>query len=230
MKTVGVLGGMGPKATTYFMNLVIDNTNAKSDQDNINMIVMNHSSIPDRTLFLLGKGISPVPYLIKDAIMLENAGCDFLVLTCNTSHFAYDEIVSNISIPLVNMPLEVCNIINSDNRVKKVGLMATLGTIKAGVYSKYLNKEIFIPNDELQREVNSLIYDKVKKNIRVSKEEFMDVLNKFYNEGCDIVITGCTELSVIVKDNELYNEKIIDSMMVLANKTIELANLKELKK
>ncbi len=225
MKTVGVLGGMGPKATVYFQDLIIENTNAKSDQENLNMIISCHSTIPDRTKYLLGESNdNPIPYLIDDAKMLEKCGCSLLVLTCNTSHFAYDEIVKNINIPLINMPLEVCNIVNNNSNIKKVGIMATLGTIKSGVYNKYLKKEIYQAEDSLNNEVMNLIYNKVKKGIKVSKEEFYQVLDKYFNNGCDIVIMGCTELSVIVRDNDLYNDKrIIDSMYVLAQKTIELA-------
>ena len=224
MKKVGVLGGMGPKATVYFCDMVIDNTKAFSDQEHVDMIISNHSSIPDRTLYLNNEGESPVPYLISDAKMLEICGCDFLVLTCNTSHFAYDDIVKEIHIPLINMPKETCDIINNNPKVRKVGLMATSGTIKAGVYEKYLQKEIYYPNDELNNKVMNLVYGKVKQGKKVSKEEFYQVLDKFFQDGCDMVIMGCTELSVIVRDNDLYQDKrIIDAMKVLVDKTIEMS-------
>ena len=228
MKTVGVLGGMGPKATMYFSNLVIETTKALKDQDHINMLIYNHAEIPDRTDFLLGKSNdNPIPYLISDAKMLERSGCDFLVLTCNTSHFAYDDIVKEIKIPLINMPYEVCKIINNNHKIKKVGLMATVGTIKAGVYERFLKKEMYHASDELNNEVMHLIYDKVKKGKKVGKEEFFNVLNKYFNDGCDLVIMGCTELSVIIKDNNLYDdERIIDAMKVLVDKTIEYAKEK----
>lgn len=221
-KVVGVLGGMGPKATVYYMDMVIDNTKASTDQEHLDMITFNHASIPDRTDYILGKSnISPLPYLIDDAKKLENLGCDYLVLTCNTSHYFYDDIVREIKIPLINMPKETCDIINNNQRVKKVGLLATKGTIISRVYEKYLNKEIYY-NDELNNEVMHLIYDKVKKGIKVSKEEFYQLLNKYFNDGCDMLIMGCTELSVIIKDNNLYEDKrIIDAMKVLVDKTIE---------
>lgn len=225
MKTVGVLGGMGPKATVYFQDLVIDNSKALKDQDNINMIITNHATIPDRTSYLLDNSKdNPIPYLISDAKLLQKCGCDFLVLTCNTSHFAYDEIVKNIDIPLINMPKEVCDIINNNSNIHKVGLMATKGTIISHVYEKYLNKELFVGDDNLISKVMDLIYNKVKCGLSVNKEEFEKVLNEYYNHGCDIIITGCTELSCIIKDLKMFdNPKIIDSMKVLVDKTIEKA-------
>lgn len=225
MKTVGVLGGMGPKATMYFGNMIIDNTKANSDQDHINMIISNHASIPDRTDYILGKSKeNPIPYLIEDAKKLASIGCDFLVIPCNTSHFMYDEIQKNVNIPIINMPLEVAKIINNNSKIHKVGIMATNGTLYAKVYERYLQKEIYYPEEELNNLVMNLIYNKVKKGEKVSKKEFYNILNKFFDNQCDIVIMGCTELSVIVKDNDLYDDnRIIDSMLVLANKTIEEA-------
>ena len=222
---VGVLGGLGPKATAYFMDLIIDNTDAKCDQEHIDMIVYNHASIPDRTSYILDNNCdNPIPYLINDAKTLEKLGCNFLVMPCNTSHFMYDEIQDSINIPLVNMPKEVSNIINHDNEIKKVGILATSGTLKAKIYERYLSKEIFYPSDETNNKVMDLIYNKVKKGIKVDKQEFYDVLDEYFDNDCDALIMGCTELSVIVRDNDLYfDDRIIDSLKVLVDKTIELS-------
>ncbi len=219
---VGVLGGLGPKATADFMDLVIDNTDVTCDQEHVDMIVSNHATIPDRTAYILDNTKdNPVPYLINDAKMLESCGCNFLVMPCNTSHFMYDEISKSINIPIINMPYEVSKIVNNNPRVHRVGIMATLGTLKSKVYERYLEKEIYYPDDSVNNEVMDLIYNKVKKGISVSKKEFYDVANKYFLAGCDLIITGCTELSVIVRDNDLYEDnRIIDSLKVLADKTI----------
>ena len=69
---IGVIGGLGPKATTYFMDLVINNTISECDQDNVDLLVCQFSSIPDRTSFILGNSDnSPVPEMIKCARILD---------------------------------------------------------------------------------------------------------------------------------------------------------------
>lgn len=222
---VGVLGGLGPKATAYFMDLVIDNTKASCDQEHIDMIVYNHASIPDRTNYILGNSNdNPIPYLIKDAKMLESLGCNYLVMPCNTSHFMYDEIQESINIPLINMPYEVSWLINENSEIKKVGILATKGTLKAKIYERYLEKEIFYPSEETNNKVMDLIYEKVKKGVKVNKKEFYSVLEEYFDNDCDALIMGCTELSVIVRDNDLYfDNRLIDSLKVLVDKTIELS-------
>ncbi len=222
---VGVLGGLGPKATVYFMDMVVDNTKASCDQEHLDMLVYNHATIPDRTSYILNNNLdNPVNYLIEDAKMLENCGCNFLVMPCNTSHFMYDEINNSVDIDLINMPQEVSKIINENNNIKKVGIMATSGTLKCKIYERYLKKDIYYPSDEVNEQVMNLIYNKVKKGIKVNKEEFYDVLNIYFNHGCDMVIMGCTELSVIFRYNKLYDDKrIIDSLKVLVDCTIKKA-------
>lgn len=223
---VGVLGGLGPKATVYFMDMVVDNTKATCDQEHIDMIVYNHASIPDRTSYILDNSCdNPIPYLISDAKMLENLGCNFLVMPCNTSHFMYDEIQESINIPLINMPKEVSNIINKDSEIKRVGILATKGTLNAKVYERYLEKEVYYPSEETNNRVMDLIYNKVKKGIKVNKQEFYDVLEEYFDNECDALIMGCTELSVIVRDNDLYfDNRLVDSLKVLVDKTIELSS------
>ena len=101
---VGVLGGVGPMATVYFEQMVLELTDASCDQDHLNMLVCNHATIPDRTAFILGESkLSPLFDMARDAQMLARAGCGFLVLPCNTAHFFHEHIQNAVSIPLLNI-------------------------------------------------------------------------------------------------------------------------------
>ena len=120
-----------------------------------------------------------------------------------------------------------------DRGIKKVGLMATDGTIQSDVYDKYAEDklEIFKPNEEIQKKVMSIIYDDVKQNKIPSKEELMNIVKYFKDNNCEAVIAGCTELSVAFNQLgiDLEKENIVDSLTVLAKKTILLAG-KNIKK
>ncbi|MDF2847201.1 MAG: amino acid racemase, partial [Oerskovia sp.] len=64
---VGVIGGVGPLATAYFLQLVVQLTQAERDQDHLDMVVLNHATIPDRTAFILGRSAEdPAPVLAND--------------------------------------------------------------------------------------------------------------------------------------------------------------------
>ena len=224
---IGVIGGLGPKATTYFMNLVIDNTVSSCDQDNADMLVCQYSSIPDRTSYIVGNSSeSPVPKMIECAKLLEKEGCKYIVIPCNTASYFFDEIQNNVKVEVINILKETSNVALNSN-CTKIGLMATDGTINSRAYHKFINEDkLFIPNDEIQKKIMTIIYDKIKKNVMISKEEFYEIIDYFKQNGCDKIILGCTELSVAHKNLELNDDMIIDSLTVLARKTVEISGKK----
>ena len=228
---IGVIGGLGPKATTYFMDLVIDNTVSESDQDNVDMLVCQYSSIPDRTSFILGKSNdSPVPEMVDCAKILDREGCKYIVIPCNTASYFFDEVQKEVSAKVINILEETSEVVLKHNP-KRIGLMATDGTIKSGAYHKFINNDLlFVPNEMYQAKVMNIIYNKVKKNKDVSLKEFDEILNYFRENRCEKIILGCTELSVVYSYLKINYSDVVDSLTVLARKTVELSgkNLKEL--
>ena len=91
--TAGVMGGLGPMASVYFYKMVVDMTDAKTDQEHVDMVITNRATTPDRSTYILGKSDeNPADVLISDAQKLEQFGVDFIVITCNTAHYFYDKI------------------------------------------------------------------------------------------------------------------------------------------
>ncbi|MDY5435142.1 aspartate/glutamate racemase family protein [Peptostreptococcus porci] len=220
---VGVLGGLGPMATVYFYDLVVEMTDAKNDQEHVDMIIMNRASTPDRTAYIIGKSdSSPLDVLIKDARRLEKSGANFLVLTCNTAHYFYKEISESISIPLLNMIEETVDYA-IDQKHKKIGILATTGNIKTELYQNMCRQkgvDFFVLDEEYQNKVMKIIYDDVKAGKKANMKEFDEIIDKVKENGCDCVILGCTELSIIKKDENLDDNFFVDSSEVLAMNTI----------
>lgn len=227
-KTVGILGGMGPKATADLLDKIVDLTPAKKDQDHIHIIVDNNPKIPDRTSYIMGKGENPIGALLETAVRLRNNGVDFIIIPCNTAHYFYDKLVEAVEIPFINMIEEVGKHILDEFGKCKVGLLATTGTYEGKVYEKYLNQlgiDVLVPEDEIKDMVLDLIY-KVKAGERKFKiEELNCILKGFKEQEVKVVILGCTELPLVfnpIKDN--FNEfNFISSTDILAKKTVELA-------
>ncbi len=226
---IGVIGGLGPMATAKFMELVINNTYAKCDQDNVDMLVCQYGSIPDRTAFILKESSDdPVFKMVEAAKLLEREKVDYIVIPCNTATYFYDEIQKSVNVPVVNIVKETINVCK-EKKYKKIGLMATNGTIKSGIYEEYGdNIEFFIPDGDIQKRVMSIIYDDIKQNKIPNKEEFLSIINYFKENNCDGIIGGCTEISVALDELkiDLDKENIVDSLLVLAKKTILLAGKK----
>ena len=141
---VGVIGGLGPMATAKFMEIVINNTEATCDQENVDMLICQYSSIPDRTAYILNDSkTNPVYEMIEAAKLLENNNVLFIVMPCNTATYFYDEVAKSVNIPILNIVKETVNNV-IDRGIKKVGLMATDGTIQSGVYDKYAEDKLEI--------------------------------------------------------------------------------------
>lgn len=226
-KILGVLGGLGPLATVYFMDLVVKMTEAKKDQDHISMIVLNHAAIPDRTDFILDNTKpNPLPVMIEDAKKLQAAGADYVVMPCNTAHFFYEQIQKNIEVPMLNIIEETVKYaVHHTANIKKLGILATKGTISAGAYQNMCRKyalDCVVPSLSDEASLMNLIYNQVKAGKEVNIDEFLKIIEHMKADGCDAVALGCTELSVINKDFALKRPDIIDSLEVLAERSIVL--------
>ncbi|MDY2941498.1 MAG: amino acid racemase [Varibaculum sp.] len=224
-KLVGVLGGLGPLATVYFMQTVIDLTDANNDQDNVDMIVTQHSSIPDRTAAIISNGESPVPAMVSDAKKLQEAGADFVVVPCNTATIFLNAVVDAVDIEVVNIVTETVSAISKRNPsgINNVAIMATEGTIASGIYQSALesaNYSAMIPQRHTQKAITEMIYDYVKSGLKVPAELFYNQVRTLRDCGADAVICGCTELSVVYKDLAVTDPRIIDSLETLARLTI----------
>lgn len=224
---IGIMGGMGPLATTIFFKKVIDYTDAKTDQENVNMVILNDTDVPDRTDYLLDHTKdSPLPYLLNDIEMLERLNCEYVTMTCNTAHFFYDELTNKSKLKFINMISETLKECKKRN-LNTVGLLATRGTISTKIYDMFNEFGITIvtPNEEIQSMVDDFIYDKVKKNKPVAKQGFNKVYDYFL-EHCDGIILGCTELSVIIDNLDIHDRRIVDSTRVIAKKIVEVSGKK----
>lgn len=219
---LGVLGGVGPLATAYFMELVIKHTPAHSDQDNIPMIVFNDPQIPDRTAHILDPSApDPVPEMAKVARWLERAGADYVAIPCNTAHYFYNQIADSVDIPVLNIMEETVRTVAAQcGPGASIGLLATDGTIDSGVYQQTLERaglKTVVPDGEGRRKVMEIIYDGVKSNEPYDPEEFLSVARGLMDRGCSAVIVGCTELSVVYQDLAEKPLWMTDAMDVLAD-------------
>ncbi|MGO1469765.1 MAG: aspartate/glutamate racemase family protein [Tissierella sp.] len=230
MKRLGILGGMGPKPTIKLFQTIVDMTEAHNDQENIHIIIDNNTKIPDRTSFLLDNTKEdPLPILKESAKRLEEAGADIIVMPCNTAHYYYEEIKNSINISFLNMIEETAIYIKKRYPdLKKIGLLATDGTIKMGIYDKMFSKYgigVINPCKNDQRYIYDLIYNIKENKEQKSLDGVYVTMEKLEKEGAEIFIAGCTEVSVALDKFDIEG-KFIDPMEVLARRSIEFVGAK----
>lgn len=222
MKTLGVIGGLGPMATAYFMQLVIEMTEAVSDQEHIPMIIYNCPQIPDRTSYLLGKSKeNPGPQIIECGRKISRAGAELIAIPCITAHALYPEFEVELDVPVLHVIKETAAYLKKEG-IRRVGLEATDGTVQTGVFQKELESqgiEVVLPSMEKQEMVMHIIYNNVKAGRRVDMDRFQQVEEELHDNGAEVIILGCTELSMISRDEKI-GHGYLDAMEVLARAAV----------
>ncbi len=200
MGKLGVIGGMGPQATELLYQKIIDMTDAACDQEHLDMIILNHASMPDRTQAIRsGQTDEVLRLLTEDAKMLEQNGVDAIAVPCNTSHYFYDRLQEAVRIPVIHMVREtVTRVASRLSPGGKVGILATDGTVFSGLYANECEKAGLVcvtPDEKTQKLVMKIIYEQIKAGEKGSLDDFGVIDTYLKRNGCEAAILACTELS-----------------------------------
>lgn len=248
---IGIVGGVGPYAGLDLNKKIFDQTIASSDQDHLKIILISSSSeITDRTSYLekIVQG-NPADGIIHIIEQLANIGADVIGIPCNTSHVPeiFDVIVSktrkkNKKVIIKNMIEEVLSfLIQHYPQVKNIGLIGTTGTVKSKVYSTILSEggfNVVYPDLEIQQNyVHPSIYDKrfgVKSKSNpvtdIAIEKFKYAIKHVIKKGAELIILGCTEVPLAIKQKKILSVPLIDPTLILARALIKEVAGDKLKK
>lgn len=224
-----ILGGMGTLATESYVRLLDQRTPTKQDQDYLNYIVVNHATVPDRTTWILDhNNPDPSEALVEDIKQQSLLNPAFFVLICNTAHYSYDKLQAATEIPILNMLQETVNEIEHIKPgAKRVGLLATKGTLAANLYDKYIEAagyEEVKPTDEIIEMTEDLIYHDIKEAGHSDGDKYHELVRKMIEEQhCDVVILGCTELSYAEEMNPETKYPVADSQSIIVDRSLEKA-------
>ena len=239
---IGILGGMGTQAGLDFCNKLAILYRGKIDQEYTLFLLFNKSNIPGRpesigiqTRNLSNrynnkksekKYLSVLKSLVTGCQVLEKSKCKFIVIPCNTAHYWYDDLRKKINLPIINMPKEVFN--QTKKKCKKkssIGLLATEGTLKTGVYNRFFDKDynLIFPNSIIQKKsVNQAIKLVKMGNVKKANQIINPAIRYLIKKKCKKIILGCTELPIAIfayksiktiKSSKLF----LDPNLILAN-------------
>ena len=221
-KVLGVIGGLGPIATAHFMELVINMTDASVDQAHLPMIVYNMPMIPDRTAYILDNTKeNPLPMMLEvgKELCRQKAAC--IAIPCITAHYFMETLEREISVPLINGVRETVAHLK-ENNIQRVGILATDGTIRSGIFHRELlaqGLEPIAPDESAQSDVMHLIFNNVKAGKKAEMNGFFAAADNLRSKGAEAMILGCTELSLIKRDEKI-GAGFVDAMEVLAQQAV----------
>ena len=244
---IGILGGMGTQAGLDFCNKLAILNRGKIDQEYPLFVLFNKSNIPGRpeSIGVQTKNLSNklknkrikkkyllvLKSLVHGCKILKESKCKFIVIPCNTAHYWYEDLKKKINLPIVNMPEEVFN--HTKNKCKKnstIGLLATEGTLKTGIYNKFFDRDynLIFPKNSLQKNsVNKAIKLVKMGKVREASKAIEPAIEFLVKKKCKKIILGCTELPIAIfafkSFQKIKTSKIfLDPNLILANKAMKI--------
>ena len=217
MRTIGVLGGMGPAATAYFFQQLVDRVAAARDQSHPPCLLYNATQVPDRTAHLTADGSDPTSALQAASRVLERGGADFIAIPCNSAHAYLAAIRDAVAIEVLDMidltAARAASVLPSGGIA---GLLAASGTINLGLYDRALEARglrALRPRPQTQNTVMTAIRA-VKEGESGGRELLEPAIDELVAGGAELVILGCTELPIVV-DVDAASVPILDATAVL---------------
>jgi len=165
--------------------------------------------------------------MVKTAKNLERAGADFIIMPCVTAHHYYKELRKSVKISVLNMiELTTKKIVKDFPDVNKAGLIATVGTIKSKIYDQALGRigvRVIIPPESMEQDVMKAIFNHIKAGSLIEgKHIIVNVANQLIEMGAEAIICGCTEVSLVLKSEDL-SVPVIDPLQILAETAVATA-------
>ncbi|GCB44511.1 aspartate/glutamate racemase family protein [Streptomyces sp. NL15-2K] len=225
---IGILGGMGPAATADFYAKLVSTTPGDNDQEHLRTVIWSDPTIPDRTEALLGDGPDPTPWLLNGSRVLREAGATVIAIPCNTAHAFVPRIAHHVGLPIVHMIGEVAlHLTTSRPRVHTAGLLATSGTVRAGLYEEWLDRSgirLVLPDAASQdREVMAAIHAvKAGTRDKTTTALLARAAQRLTEQGAQAVIAGCTEIPLGLPAGAV-DVPLIDPALILAQALVRRA-------
>jgi aspartate racemase len=215
---LGIVGGLGPLASSYFYELITTMSDVDEDQKHLELILYSNPVIPDRTGYILNHNKkNPLPYLIKTVNLLDSLSVDYISIPCVTAHYFLDDLKLKCDAEIIDL-IEELIIFLQKHAIKRVGILATEGTIQSRFLQKSLedaNIECIIPGRDEQKKLMIIIYKNIKMGKKINSDIFYSVADSLFRQGAEINLLACTELSIVNKELKL-NETYLDLLELLA--------------
>ena len=224
--TIGVIGGMGPAATTQFMARVQALTHAKRDQDHLRLIIDCNPHVPDRNAAAHGGGPTPEIVLAQMARGLQSIGAELLVMPCNAAHAYAGAISSAVTIPFLNLIDAVADAACAEAPTA-VGLLAADGCLEAGLYQQAFARrgvEVILTTARQQAAFMELLYRiKAGELGAASRRTMGELAEDLVARGAEVIVAGCTEVPLVLAPADVA-VPLADSIEILAATTVAAAS------
>jgi aspartate racemase len=217
MKTIGIIGGIGPESTIDYYRKIIAAYCELDVNGNYPKIIINSINMSEMLKLLAADRFDEIAEnLVAEFGKLAAAGADFGLLASNTPHIIFDKVRNSSQLPLISIVEATCSKVKVIG-LQRIALFGTKFTMNGGVYDQVFsqhNIQVFIPSDIEQNFIHEkYLKELVKGNIQDdTKSELLKIASRMKKEH-DVqgLILGGTELSLILQNGDAPGMDIIDS-------------------
>lgn len=230
MKTIGMIGGLGPESTIDYYKRIIAEYRKITDNGTYPKILINSVDMTAVLKMTEEKNLSGLTDFLADSVnSLYKAGADFGFISANTPHIVFDEVQKLSPIPLISIVEETCKAAQKHN-LKNVGLMGTLFTMESNFYQKVFhahNISVAVPFEKEQQYIHQKLMDEIELGhfFTGTRAGLLDIAKRMITEnGVDGIVLGCTELPLIITKDEfgvpflnttqIHVESIVDACLL----------------
>ena len=224
---LGVIGGMGPLATSDFLKKLTLSTNAQTDQQHIPTLLFGDCTTPDRTASVLGEGPSPLPQLLTAVDFLNSAGVQVIAMPCNSAHCWFQELADRAQMPFLHIvDASAQQVLARNPQANSIGVLSTEGTARMGIYTQRLTALGLKPLTPLNEDFADLVSPGIALvkagDLKAGGALLRQAADRLFDRGAESVILGCTEIPLgMTHELETDPLRFIDSTQSLVDATLK---------
>jgi aspartate racemase len=224
-KILGVLGGMGPLASSHFMMRLTLLTPAERDQDHIPTVLWSDPRVPPR---IRGATDDPLPWLQRGLRGLRSAGCGAIAIPCNTAHCWADELAAE-GLPILHIVDAAADDLRAACPAGRIGVMGTATTLATRLYQDRLEAqgwECIVPTDgEMAQHVTPAIAAVKANRVAEAYAPLAGIVKTLAERGAGAVVLGCTEIPLGIQAGpwQSLGVPLVDTIDALARASVAWA-------
>ena len=206
MKTLGMIGGVGPESTVdYYVSIIERYRKLKPDGSYPQFVINSIDLNKGRGMIEAQDWSGITRYLAEEIGKLARAGAEFGLISANTPHIVFDQVQRDSPIPLISIVDETAKVAQRMN-LKRVGLFATSFTVAAKFYPKTFSNygiEVIDPEPTNQDFIHDKYMNELVNGIfrDETRSALLAIVEKMVREQkVEAIVLGGTELPLILRD------------------------------
>lgn len=227
MKTLGLIGGVGPESTIEYYRLLVSGYRERIGNGSYPSVIINSVDLQRLISWMNANELERVvDYLVAEIEKLQNTGVTFAAIASNTPHIVFEEIQRRIKVPMISIVETACARVQASG-FKTVGLFGTRYTMRAGFYPKVFtraNIKLVVPNEVEQDYIHERYMGELLNNIFLpeTRARILEIADELKTrDGIEALILGGTELPLLLKDDEHAGLPILDTTRIHVDRLVD---------